>query len=187
MAAAVRAQLIREFGVSAPDSASVTFLGLEPIEVLRFAGDPVCYATVGCARHPMTDPADILADPTHGPRAELVLRLRAGADLVGLHRSLAVLAALPAVEGVVLRPDALLDLGEPVWRGAPFTAMLTGRSGLAEVSLPSPLDPVQLLEVVPITATEAAWVRLEGVPALREAWAEAGIDVRDPSRGMARR
>ena len=116
-----------------------------------------------------------------------MLRLRAGADLVGLHRSLAVLAALPAVEGVVLRPDALLDLGEPVWRGAPFTAMLTGRSGLAEVSLPSPLDPVQLLEVVPITATEAAWVRLEGVPALREAWAEAGIDVRDPSRGMARR
>ena len=163
----------------------MTFLGLEPIEVLRFPGDPVGYATIGCSRHPMGDPADMLLDDLRGPRAELVLRMRAGTNLAGLHRGLAVLAAAPAVEGVVLRPDALLDLGEPLWQGAPFTAVLTGASDLADVELPPPYEPVRLLEVVPITATEAAWVRLKGAAALREAWAEAGIDVRDAHRGAA--
>ncbi len=51
--------------------------------------------------------------------------------------------------------------------------------------MPEPLDPVQFLEVVPLTGTEAAWVRLKGAAALREAWTEAGIDVRDPGRGAA--
>ncbi|MFC4375403.1 suppressor of fused domain protein [Nocardia halotolerans] len=166
------------------DAASVTFLGLEPIEILRIPGaGEVHYATLGGSRHPMGDPADLLADPLRGPRAELVLTLLAsGGPQVGVGRSLGVLAASPAVEGVVLQADALLDLSEPLWRNAKFTAVLLGESELPEVALPDPADPVRYLSVTPVTATEAAWVRLRGAQALRDAWAEAGIDVRDPER-----
>lgn len=180
---AVRAHLIEQIGGAEPSSASVTFLGLEPVDVLLFREDPVRYVSLGCSRHPMGDPSDMIADPNRGPRAELVLTLHGGTGIAsGVHRSLAVLAAAPAVEGVVLVPDALLDLGEPLWKDAPFTAVLLGRSDIDDLVLPEPNDPVQFLEVVPVTGTEAAWVRLRGAPALREAWAEANIDVRDPNR-----
>lgn len=185
----VRAGVLGHFGVEASgvDSASVTFLGVEPIEILRILdGDVVHYVTLGGSRHPMGDPTDISADPVRGPRAELVLTLRAGAvATAGLVRTLGVLVATPAVEGVVLRPDALLDLGEPMFSGSPFTAVLLGDSDIPEVVLPEPADPVRYLTVTPVTATEAAWVRLRGAQALREAWAEAAIDVRDPGRGTA--
>ncbi|MGW8649499.1 suppressor of fused domain protein [Nocardia salmonicida] len=104
----VRAAVLDHFDVERAqvDSASVTFLGLEPVEILRIPGDgAVHYATVGGSRHPMGDPTDLLA------------------------------------------------------------------------------DPVRYLSVTPVTATEAAWVRVRGAQALRDAWAEAGIDVRDPERG----
>ncbi|MFC9786215.1 suppressor of fused domain protein [Rhodococcus sp. NPDC127528] len=187
--ASVRAHLIDRIGGPEPSSASVTFLGLEPLEVLRFGpldGDLVRYVSLGCSRHPMGDPGDLIADPVRGPRAELVLSLRGGAGVAsGVHRTLAVLAAAPAVEGVVLTADGLLDLGDPLWKGAPFTAMLLGDSDIDDLPLPEPADPVRFLDAVPITGTEAAWVRLRGAGALREAWAEAGIDVRDPARGAA--
>ncbi len=44
---------------------------------------------------------------------------------------------------------------------------------------------MRFLGVVPLTGTEAAWVRLRGAEALREAWTEAGIDIRDPHRSAA--
>lgn len=183
----VRAHLIASIGGPEPSAASVTFLGLEPVEVLRFEADPdslVRYATLGCARHPMSDPGEQLADPVRGPRAELVLAVRGGLGAAsGVHRTLAVLAAAPAVEGVVLVDDGLLDLGDPLWVGAPFSAILLGKSDIEPLTLPDPADPVRFLDAVPITGTEAAWVRLRGAAALREAWAEAGIDVRDPRRG----
>ena len=47
------------------------------------------------------------------------------------------------------------------------------------------MDPVRLLRAVPITANEAAWVRLKGADALRDAWREAGIDVMEPNRASA--
>ncbi|TSE01896.1 suppressor of fused domain protein [Skermania sp. ID1734] len=169
-----------------PQVASVTFLGVEPIDVLRFsAGELIHYATLGCSRRPMTDPADLNADPVKGPRAELVMTLRDKMTTAGLHRTLAVLAATPAVEGLVLAPDALLDVGEPLWAAAPFTAVLLAESTIAQLPLSPPADPVVFLDAVPITATEAAWVRLRGAAALREAWQEAGIDVRDPKRTAA--
>ncbi|MBF6131812.1 suppressor of fused domain protein [Nocardia otitidiscaviarum] len=183
----VRAAVLGHFRVASADSASVTFLGLEPIEILRVpAGDLVHYVTLGGSRHPMTDPTAALADPLRGPRAELVLTQvgSAGASS-GLVRALGVLVATPAVEGVVLQPDALLDLGEPLWHNARFTAVLLGASDMAEVKLPEPAEPVRFLTVTPITATEAAWVRIRGAAALRDAWTEAGIDVRDPDRGAA--
>ncbi|MGC0363011.1 hypothetical protein ABH922_000995 [Rhodococcus sp. 27YEA15] len=185
---AVRAHLLSSIEGPEPATASVTFLGVEPLDVLRFESSDglIRYVTLGCSRHPMGDPGELIADPTRGPRAELVLALRGGAPLAsGITRTLAVLAAAPSVEGIVLLEDALLDLGEPLWVGAPFTAVLLGASGIDDLTLPEPFDPVRFLAVVPLTGTEAAWVRLRGAPALREAWDEAGIDTADPRRSAA--
>jgi hypothetical protein len=171
-----------------PDSASVTFLGLERIEVLRFGPDPngvAHYVTLGCSRHAMTEPTSAVADPLHGPRAEVVLTLRAATPTPGLARSLAVVAATPAVEGVVLVADALIDLSAPLWDGAAFTAVLLGDSAIADLPLEAPRDPVHFLTAIPVTQTEAAWVRLKGADAMRQAWLDDGVDVLDPNRRAA--
>jgi hypothetical protein len=181
--AEARAHLRAHFGLE-PDAASVTFLGTQSFEVLRFGPDGAGvnhYVSLGCSREPMTDPAEFAADPVRGPRAEVVVSLR-GSTPPGLVRSVAVLAAAPAVEGLVLAPDALVDLGTPLWSGAPFTAFLMGRSAVADIDLAPPSDPVVVLSAVPITPTEAAWVRLKGVDAMREAWRTDGVDVLDPAR-----
>ena len=182
-----------EGGVHAePATAKVTFLGAEPIEVLRFgpgADGLLHYLSVGCSRYPMVDPTSAIADPVHGPRAEVVLRLRDPGPLVRLARSLAIVAATPVVDGVVLKEDALIDLGSPLWETrsgpAPFTATLLGRSDIPDLLLDHPREPVRFLSVTPITATEAAWVRLKGADALREAWESDGVDVLDPNRPAA--
>ena len=171
----VRAHVRARFDAE-PDSASVTFLGAEPIEVLRFrerADGPegiVHYVSLGCSRHPMTDPTQIVADPRRGPRAEIVLRLRDSGPVTGIARSLAILAATPAVDGVVLVADALIDLGSPIWASptgrVPFTAVLLGHGDIPDLSLEPPLEPVTFLSATPITATEAAWVRLKGSEAM---------------------
>lgn len=186
--AEVRARLGEHFdrlGVAGePVAARVTFLGTDPIEVLRFGPDAdgtQHYASLGCSRYPMLDPTAMVVDASSGPRAEVVLSLR-GATPTGLARSIAVVAAAPAVEGLVLAPDALVDLETPMWDGAPFTAMLLGRSEIDDVELPAPNDPVAVLTATPITPTEAAWVRLKGADAMREAWLVDGVDVRDPRR-----
>lgn len=181
--AEVRARLSAHFARE-PDAASVTFLGTQSFDVLRFGpGDDgvIHYVSLGCSREPMTDPADLAADPVRGPRAEVAVSLR-GPTPKGLARNVAVLAAAPAVEGLVLAPDALVDLGTPLWSGAPFTAFLLGRSEIDDVELPAPSDPVAVLSAIPITATEAAWVRLKGAEAMREAWRTDGVDVLDPGR-----
>ena len=175
---------LRAHFVAEPDTASVTFLGTQSFDVLRFGPDDdgvVHYASLGCSREPMTDPAELAADPVRGPRAEVVVSLR-GTTPSGLARSVAVVAAAPAVEGLVLAADALVDLGSPLWAGAPFTAFLLGRSEIGEVEMPVPIAPVVVLSAVPITATEAAWVRLKGAEAMREAWLTDGVDVLDPHR-----
>lgn len=179
-----------ELGIdSEPDIASVTFLGVERIDVLRFGPDPrpgleevYHHVSLGCSRYPMTDSAASVADPLRGPRAEVVVSLRAGTPTVGLARSVAVVAATPAVEGVVLSPGALVDLSGPLWSGAPFTAVLLGVSEIPEVPLVAPREPVQFVSAVPITQTEGAWVRLKGADAMRQAWADDGVDVWDPLR-----
>ena len=171
---------------SRADSASVTFLGIEPIEVLRFArGMVVDYVSLGCSRHPMTDPAQVVVDPLRGPRAEVVLRLRNAGPMTGLARTMAVLAATPAVDGVVLVADALIDLGSRLWSGAPFTAVLLGPSDIPDAMLPPPCDAVRFLSATPLTATEAAWVRLKGAEAMRQAWQLDEVDVLDPNRPAA--
>lgn len=183
---AVQTRLREHFaglGITAePDVASVTFLGVESIDVLRFGPDDgvLHYVSVGCSRHPMDDPTEMVHDGS-GPRAEVVVSLR-GTTPTGLVQSIAVLAASPAIEGLVLVPDALIDLETPLWSGAPFTAVLLGVSAIDDVDVPQPLSPVTVLSVTPITATEAAWVRLRGAAALREAWQVDGVDVLNPAR-----
>jgi hypothetical protein len=191
----VRAHLrsyFAEAGFAEPDSASVTFLGTEPIEVLRFrcgADGLVHYVSLGCSRHPMSDPTQVLADHVRGPRAEIVLRLRDPGPASGIARGLAILAAAPAVDGVVLAADALIDLGSPLWAWrlgrVPFTAVLLGPSDIPDLPLEPPRDPVNFLSATPITATEAAWVRLKGAEAMRQAWQTDGVDVLDPNRRAA--
>jgi hypothetical protein len=188
----VRAHLDTHFDHADPDVASVTFLGAEAIDVLRYRVDldgTAHYVSLGCSRHPMVDPTAMLADPELGPRAEVVLRLRDTKAITGLARSLAIVAASPAVEGVVLMPDALVDLSGPLWAQpsvrVPFTAVLLGDSDIAELALDPPRDPVRFLSATPITATEAAWVRLKGADAMREAWRADGVDVLDPNRPAA--
>ncbi|MBW1602961.1 suppressor of fused domain protein [Streptomyces sp. JJ66] len=183
-----------------PDArAAVTFLGTDRIEVLRFpepgtapgpggdepSGPLVRYATLGMSAAPMTDPTAAIADPERGPRAELLLTVRAGlADTDRVLRPLAVLAASPQVEGVVVAPGASLDVGEPLWPGAPFTSVLVGEPGglVADLELPAPREPVRFLPLLPMTPTEAAWKRVHGAQALHERWLAHGTDVRDPQR-----
>ncbi|MCV7280399.1 suppressor of fused domain protein [Mycolicibacterium flavescens] len=190
--AAVRAHVREHFaraGVTAePDKASVTFLGTETIDVLRFGPDPAGlahYVSLGCSRHPMFDPTEMVTDALHGPRAEVSVALR-GPSPKGLSRSIAIVAAAPAVEGLVLEPDALIDLESPLWEAAPFTAFLLSPSEIDDVALTDPLQPVKVLSATPITPTEAAWVRLKGADAMREAWSDDGVDVLDPARRAAR-
>lgn len=171
------------FAEPEPDVASVTFLGVERMDVLRFFGDGAySYVSLGCSRHPMTDASEAVIDPVRGPRAEVVLRLRAGAPTAGIARSLAVIAATPAVDGAVLTDDLLVDLSAPLWDGAPFTAVLLEPSAIPDLPLEPPRDPVRFLTAIPITPTEAAWVRLKGAAAMRAAWADDRVDVSDPRR-----
>ena len=178
---AVRAHLIEHHGPE-PQEASVTFLGASPIRILRFVdieSGVVRYVSLGCSAEPRGPPSALVPDPT-APRAELSLILRGGVD--GLVRALAVLAAAPAVEGLVLSEGALIDLGEPLWPGASFTGVVLRAPEIPDVPLPGDAAPVTVFRAVPVTHTEAAWVRMKGAAELEEAWAEAGIDVTDPGR-----
>jgi hypothetical protein len=167
-------------------SASITFLGTEPLEVLRFGPDAsgvVRYATVGVSRRPMHPPTVSVADPVRGPRSELVLSLRPGRDDV--LRSLAILAASPDVEGVVLTAGATLDLQTPLWSGALVSAALLGEPGglIRELDLQLPdVDPVRFHPVLPMTGNEAALSRAKGSDLLQQLWLDAGIDLRNPDR-----
>lgn len=186
----VRDHLVEHFGPD-PQEASVTFLGASPVRILRFVdieSGVVRYVSLGCSADPMGDPSALVPDPT-APRAEICLVLRGGVD--GLVRALAVLAAAPAVEGLILAEGALIDLGEPLWPGSSFTAVVLRAPEIPDVELPGEAAPVRVFRAVPVTHTEAAWVRMKGAAELEDAWAEAGIDVTDAGRsavnpGMSR-
>ena len=159
--------------------AGISFLGTDPIEVLRFGPDAdglVRYATLGMSRTPMSGESALT---TEGPRAELLLSVRGAHDSV--LRRLGVLAASPVVEGVVIAAGAGLDLGEPLWDGAAFTAVLVAAAG----GLVPDLGDVQFLPLLPMTPNEAAWKRVHGAAALEERWLAQGIDLRDPTRAQA--
>jgi hypothetical protein len=174
----VEAHLVSVLGQDS-GRASVSFLGTDRIDVLRFGPDAeglVRYATLGMSRHPMSGSSELL---TEGPRAELVLSVRGPQDSV--LRRLGVLAASPAVEAVVIASGAGLDLGEPLWDGGRFTAVLVGAPG----GLVPDVEGVQFLPLLPMTPNEAAWKRVHGAEALEERWLAQGRDLRDPMRAEA--
>ena len=168
--------------------ASVSFLGTERVDVLRFGPDPdglVRYCTLGMCRAPMGDPgASVVLE--HGPRAELLLTVRDLQDTV--LRRLAVLASAPSVEGLVVVPGASLDLGEPLWDAARFQAVLVGEPGghVPDLDVAVGEDPVRFLPLLPMTPNEAAWKRVHGAQALEQRWLETGTDLRDPRRPEVR-
>lgn len=133
---AVRAHLCGYFEESAPGEAKLTFLGADPLTVLRFGPDrdgTVTYATLGCSRSPMQDPSAMVTDPDDGPRAELVLPVIGGLDAVT--RPLAMLAASPSIEGLVLQEGALLDFGQPLWPDARFTGFVLVDADVPDVTV----------------------------------------------------
>jgi hypothetical protein len=181
----VEARLRSALGAS-DARAAVTFVGADRIEVLRFTeGDLVRYATLGMSAQPMADPTSVVADPVKGPRAELILSVRAGAaDTDKVLRPLAVLGASPQVEGLIVVPGASLDVGGPLWPGAPFSSVLVAESGglVEDLELDAPAEPVRFLPLLPMTPNEAAWKRVHGAGALQERWLNSGTDLRDPLR-----
>jgi hypothetical protein len=182
--AGIDALLQEHFGQS-PVRASVSFVGVEPVEVLRFEPVPGerAYLSLGMARRPMTGAGE-LVQQADGPRAELLLQLRDPTDSFGdVWRSLAVLAAAPAVEGVVYSPGMTVDLGEPLAAGVRCSGVLVHESVIGGVDTVA--GRVDVLQVVPATATELAWCRVHGSAALRERWAGQELDLLDLARPAA--
>lgn len=183
--ATVESALVEHFG-HRPVRASVSFVGVDPIEVLRFEPIPGerAYVSLGMARHPMTGAAAsvVAAD---GPRAELMLHLRdPGDDHADVWRRLAVLAAAPAVEGVVYSPGMSVDLGEMLVAGSACTGVVVDASPIGDV--PTAEGPVSVLQALPATSNELAWCRVRGSGPLRERWRDAGTDLADLHRSAVR-
>ena len=167
----------------APGSrASVTFVGVDPIEVLRFEPipDERAYLSLGMSRHPMTAAQEAVRS-ADGPRAELMLHLRDAADeFVDVWRRVGMLAAAPAVEGVVYVPGMSVDLGEPLAPESLCTGVLVVDGPIGSVATPA--GPVDVLQVVPAAASELAWCRVHGSAALRARWAASRTDLLDLAR-----
>jgi hypothetical protein len=178
---AVEDALRAHFGHT-PSRASVSFVGVDPIEVLRFEPIPGerMYVSLGMSRRPMTAPSQTVVSPA-GPRAELMLHVR---DHSGhpdeVWRRLAVLAAAPSVEGVVYTPGMTVDLGEPLVAGSRCSGVVVTESPLEPIVIRD--ASVTVLEVVPATATELAWCRVHGAAALRQRWADERVDLLDLAR-----
>lgn len=166
----------------APLRASVSFVGVDPIEVLRFdpRPDERVYASLGMSRFPMTA-ADEPVRARQGPRAELLLHVRDPADeYVSVWRRVAVLAAAPAVEGIVHAPGVTLDLGEPLAPGSSCTGAVVSAAAVGPVD--TPVGEVAVLQLLPATPTELAWARVRGSSALRARWVDRGTDLLDLRR-----
>jgi Suppressor of fused protein (SUFU) len=182
LSVAVERAFCDHFGHRRPSRASVSFLGVEPIEVLRFEPTPGerAYLSLGMSKRPMTAASEI-AVGADGPRAELMLHIRDGSGQYdGVWRQLAVLAASPAVEGVVYVPGMTLDLGQPLAPGSRCTGAVVTESALAAIQTPE--GTVVVLQVLPATSTELAWCRVHGTEALRERWTTQQIDLLDLAR-----
>jgi hypothetical protein len=180
--AAVEAALSAQYGQH-PARASVSFVGVDPIEVLRFRDGPAdeVLVTLGMSGNVMTAAQESVLDGS-GPRAELLLSVHSGWGEAW--RSLAVLAAAPAVEGLVYAPGATIDTATSLAPASRCTGGLIAEP--AGPAVPTGAGEVQLLPLHPATATELAWCRVHGADALRGRWAEQGVDLRDLGRSAVR-
>jgi hypothetical protein len=163
--AAVEAVLTAHLGRS-PARASMSFVGVDPVEVLRYeTGAGIwTFASLGMSRQPMIAPS-APAVPGDGPRAELILRVRDPSDRDGgVWRRVGLLAAAPAVEGVVYTSGMTIDLGEPLVTDSRCTGAVIAESSIADVT------------------TAVAWSRVNGAAALRGRWHQRGTDLLDLHR-----
>jgi hypothetical protein len=164
----------------APARASVSFLGLDPIEILRYPeGHLDHYLSLGMSRHPMSDPDEAMIATESAPRAELLLSAAGRPE--PLWRNVAVLAAAPAVEGVVYQVGNTVDLGEPLCPGSRCTGGVLAIAALQPITVPE-LAAVHVLQVLPATQTELAWARVHGSEQLQQRWLTAGTDLTDLMR-----
>lgn len=186
LVAAVERSVRTQLGV-APVRASITFLGVEPLEVLRFdLDDTRVHVSLGMCRRPMTE-ASSATVVVGGPRAELSITTRLSRidrGDGGLWRRLAVFAAAPEVEGVVYREGMTVDLGEPLVPRSRCTGVLLRRSALAPVRYEA--MEVSILQLDPVTNAELAWSRVHGTSALRKRWSAQAVDLLDLERLAAR-
>jgi Suppressor of fused protein (SUFU) len=163
-----------------PARASVSFLGLDPIEILRYPDGHIDhYLSLGMSRHAMSDPSGVVIETESAPRAELLLSAAGRPE--PLWRNLAVLAAAPAVEGAVYQAGNRVDLGEPLCSGSRCTGGVLARAALQPITVPELAD-VQVLQVLPATQTELAWARVHGSEQLQQRWLAAGTDLTDLRR-----
>jgi hypothetical protein len=178
---AVEAALVEHFG-HRPQRASVSFVGVDPIDVLRFEPIPGerAYLTLGMSRHPMTGAAESVRS-AEGPRAELMLHLRDPVDEFGeVWRRLALLAAAPAVEGLVYLAGMSVDVGEPLVSGSVCTGVIVVESPVPTVATEA--GPVDVLQVLPATQSELGWCRVRGSAELRTRWSDHSVDTLDLTR-----
>jgi len=185
----------RQHYETAPIRASVSFVGVEPIQILRYQEpdpqepseqrrctehdpEPVTtsYLTLGMSRYPMAESSATVVDPGTAPRAELVLSVFGSPDDVW--RRLAVLAAAPAVESAVYRVGMRVELGEPWCAGSRCTGAVVVEGPLAAVSVPG-MAPVTVFRLLPAAPVELAWARVHGSESLLERWRSAGTELRD--------
>ncbi|HEX2904167.1 MAG TPA: suppressor of fused domain protein [Jatrophihabitans sp.] len=165
---------------TSPLRASVSFVGVNPIEVLlyRDSSDPTVqvsnYLTLGMSSSPMTEPGEAVVNES-GPRAELELTLLGAPDEAW--RQLAILAAGPAVESAVYRVNDRIDLGAAWLPGSRCSGAVLVASDL--VAVPVGTGQVEILRVVPATDTELAWARVHGTQRLLELWQAVGTELRD--------
>jgi hypothetical protein len=178
-------QLLSDRFRVAPVRASMSFVGVEPIDVLRFEpGDGRrVYVSVGMSRHPRT-PAEDVTISRDGPRAELSLEVHDGGRFDQVWRQLAVLAAAPTVEGVVYRAGMTVDLGQPLAPGARCSGVLVATSEIPEIVSGS--GAIAILRVLPATPAELAWARARGGPELAARWSASGTDLLDLGRPAVR-
>lgn len=182
--AEVERALTRHFA-QPPARASISFVGVEPIEVLRFTGADGTrhYLSLGLSRRPMTAGAEQHLD-ADGPRAELQLTVRDRLDAYpDVWRCLAVLAAAPVVEAIVHEPGATVDLGAPIAPASRCTGVLLTASAIA--AIPTAAGRVDILDATPATATELAWCRVHGSDPLCQRWADQHVDLLDLGRAPA--
>lgn len=165
----------------------MSFVGVEPIEVLRFRDtDWVVYVTLGMSNRPLPDAGDgngVSEVSTDGPRAELLLRVRADTlAATEVWRALALLAAAPVVEGLRYEVGAIVSLAEPLAPGTRTQGVVVVEP---RMDLAASGGLVTVFEVLPATGEELAWARVHGVPALRARWREQAVDLTDLGRRQA--
>jgi len=179
---AVESAYQRHFAV-APARASITFLGVQPIEVLRFVElGQHNYLTLGMSSYPMSRSSATVRGGTSGSRAELLVSTIGRAD--GLRLQLAVLAAAPAVEGAVYEAGGSVDLGAPLILGSRCTGGLLVDGPLAPVAIAGAVY-VRVLRLLPATEEELRWARVHGRAALLTRWSAQGTELADLGRHPA--